>query len=130
MFDVANQLDLDLRIGLFAIRLDYHKIGMGARLHLTTGSAGAAGVRFLIGRQRFAEQRLRQAQGEKPFPDAIITMEEIRMRDTVLHDRRPEQCFGAGMSDDISEGHSGPVMQEVRVYAVAVSLPLGGGDTG
>ena len=60
VLDVANQLDLDLRIGLLSIRLDDHEIGMGARCNLATGSAGAAAVRFRIGRQCLAEQRLRK----------------------------------------------------------------------
>ena len=126
MLDVANQFDLDLRIGLFAIRLDDQEIGMGARFHLATGSAGAAAVRFLVGRQCLTEQRLREAQGEETFSDAIITMEEIGVSDTVLHDRRPAQRLASSMSDDISEWHGEPAMHAVWVYAVTRIFPLRG----
>ena len=100
MFDVANELDLDLGIGEFVIRLDHHEVRMGARLDLAAGSAGAAGIRSLSSGSGFAEERLRQAKGQEAFADAIVAMEEIGMGQPILEDRGPEQGFGAVMADD------------------------------
>jgi hypothetical protein len=99
---------------------------MGSRFHLAAGPTGTAGVRLLIVRQRFAKQRLRQAQGEKALPNPIIAVEKVGMRNTVLQDRGPEQRFRIVMSDDINEGHWDPVMREVRGCLRAVNPRLFG----
>ena len=103
----------DMTCAEFAIRLDHHEVRMGARIHLAAGPAGAAGIRNLIVRDGFAEERLRQAEGEEAFADAIVAMEEVGMRKPILQDCRPEQGFGAVMADDISEWHGEPVTSEV-----------------
>ena len=114
MFDVANELNFDLRIGEFAIGLDHHEVGMGARLDLAAGSADAAGIRGLLVRQSFAQECLRQAKGQEAFADAIIAVEEIGMGQTILDDRGSKQRLGAVMSDDVSEGHGEPAIFGVK----------------
>ena len=109
MLDVSNGLNFDLGIGHFLIRFDDQKIRMRARIHLAAGSTGATRVWLAGVRDRLAEQRLRQSQGEEPFADAVFAVKEIRMGQPVLQHRRLQQRLRVLVSDDVSEGHGGPV---------------------
>ena len=72
------------------------------RASLAAGSTGATRVWLAGVRDRLAEQRLRQSQGEEPFADAVFAVKEIRMGQPVLQHRRLQQRLRVLVSDDAS----------------------------
>lgn len=105
MFDIADLLNLNLPGGLFRVRLDDEKVRMCVGLDLLAGSAGTATVEpFHLGRS-FAVERLCEANGRQPFPDRVLAMEQIGVRQSLMGDGGLQKGDGLLMADTVAKGH-------------------------
>ncbi len=88
LLDLPDLLDLDLRRGQFAVRLDDEKIRMSAGLDLFAGPAGAAGVDRLAGKIALAVQRLCEAHRGRSLADRVFAVKEVGVSEALPRDGR------------------------------------------
>ena len=84
MFQIADLLDFNLRIGQFRVRFDRKKVRVRAGFDLHARPARAARITSVA---RLAIDGLREAQGEQLFPDSLVAVEEIRVGDAIVTER-------------------------------------------
>jgi very-short-patch-repair endonuclease len=89
---------------------------MGLRIDLAATAADTASVHRGGSRAAVTEQGLRETRREQTLADAIHSMKEIGMRETVARDSRLQQSFGSIMADDVCERH-----RLIRLVSGAIS---------
>ena len=86
VLDLADLLNLDLRGGLFWVRLDDEKVRMRAGVDLLAGSAGATTVETFCLWGPFAVECLRETNGRQSFSDRLLAVEQIGMSQALMGD--------------------------------------------